>query len=95
VRINVAGLRVTRSAKNKLARRGIEEWEPLDVGYDRPRFFRNKKGRAATYQMIGSSEAGRILTILIVESNEPGDWDVVNGWVATSGERTRYERQAG
>jgi hypothetical protein len=39
----VTGLIMTTAARLKLARHGVEEWEPQEVGWDHPRFFRNKR----------------------------------------------------
>ena len=89
--MRVTGVGVPDSVVRKLARRGIHEWEPVEVAFDRPRFLGNKKNRTATHQMIGSTKAGRLLTMLIKESGEPGDWYVVTGRRSTEVERSRYE----
>lgn len=90
----VRGVQVTQAVRNKLAARGIDEWEPHEVAFGRYVLLRNKKHRAASHRLVGRTEAGRMLTILVRETEEDGIWDVRNGWDSSDGERTLYERRA-
>lgn len=50
----------------------------IDVWEGAPKFRRNKKGRAATHQMIGPDRGGRFLAVFICENTvQPGLWRVV------------------
>lgn len=89
-------IRVTERAREKLAKRSprIEEWEPYEVWFNPNVMLRNKKDRAASHRLVGRTDAGRLLTILVAPSNEEGIWDVVTGWDASAGETTIFDREA-
>ena len=57
-------------------------------------YFRNKKHRAATHRLVGRTDAGRLLTLLVREAEDTGTWKVLNGWDASRGEMTLFERRA-
>ena len=42
--------------------------------------------------LIGRSDAGRFLTLVIEETIEPTTWLIVTGWESTSAERMILER---
>jgi hypothetical protein len=87
-------IRVGEGPARKLAQRRIAEWEAYEVFFNAHVVIRNKRQRAASHRMIGRTDAGRLLTILIREaSDEPGLWDVITGWEASEGERTMYGRR--
>lgn len=90
------GIRVTARARGKLASRDprIEEWEPFEVWFNPHVTLRNKKNRAASHRLVGRTDHGRLLTILVRPSSEDRVWDVVNGWDASKGETTLYKREA-
>lgn len=56
-----------------------------------PKFFRNRKGRAATKLMIGPDRSGRILSVPIIETPVPGRWRPT-AWPATKSQQTRWRR---
>lgn len=81
-------------AHRKLQARGIEEWEPYEVLFNRWVVLRNKKQRAASHRLVGRTDAGRLLTLLVRETEDRGTWEVLNGWDTSKGERTLFERRA-
>lgn len=84
-------LRVSAGAEDELDRHGVDVDEALDVLWDHPYFCWDKvTGRK---QMIGRTIGGRLLTIIIEQTDEPHVWDVVTGWPADKGDETVWERQ--
>ena len=68
----------------------IEEDDVLEVSWDDPAFFRDKvEGRDL---MIGRTNGGRLLTIVIEPTDVDGVWDVVTGWDADKGEKTEWRK---
>jgi hypothetical protein len=60
--------------------------EVLDQMLDnQPRFRSNKKGRAATHQIIGADNGGQVWVACILETG-PGIWRPITGWVAAEHE---------
>ncbi len=78
---------------DELARHGLN-WRVVEqVARAAPRFRRNKRGRAATHQMIGPDRSGAIWCICIVESPvRQGLWRAITGWKAGQAEREWYRR---
>jgi hypothetical protein len=62
-----------------------------DVLGNQPRFRRNKKGRSATYQMVGPDSGGRMWVACILETG-PGIWRPITGWVAAGHEIQWWRR---
>jgi len=58
-----------------------------------PRFFRNKRGRAGTHQMIGPDSSGIVLTVPIIETPVHGLWRPITAWPSTKAQETKW-RQA-
>lgn len=82
-------LRVSPRAEDELAQHGVSPDEVLEVSWNRALFFRDKMpGREL---MIGKTDGGRILTIVIEPAKPLGAWDVVTGWDASRGERTAWQ----
>jgi hypothetical protein len=81
-------------ARGKLRSRGIDEWEPFEVFFNRWVLLKNKRHRAASHRLVGKTDSGRLLTLLVKESRDTGIWEVVNGWDSSKGERTLFERRA-
>jgi hypothetical protein len=42
--------------------------------------------------LIGSTDGGRVLTLVIERTVEPTTWLIVTGWIATASERGRLDR---
>lgn len=56
--------------------------------------LRNKKHRAASHRLVGRTDSGRLLTLLVKETMDTGIWEVMNGWDSSKGERTLFGRRA-
>lgn len=66
----------------------------LDVASEAPRFRRNKKGRAASHQMIGPDRGGQFWTICIVDVIDER-WRAITGWPSEDHERSWYDKSGG
>jgi hypothetical protein len=77
--------------EDHLATHGVTMDEVLTVAFGSPRFFRNKvDGRL---RMIGRTEEGRLLTIIVQPDNDDGAvYHVVTGWDASKAERTAWQK---
>jgi len=91
-RVPIGALTVPERALQKLAGRSIEQWEAHEVLFNRNVLLRNKRNRAASHRLVGRTDAGRLLTLLVRPTDDAGVWEVVNGWQASSGERALFER---
>lgn len=75
----------------EIARHGLIPRTVLGVGSNAPRFRRNRKGRAATHQMIGPDPGGTMWVVCILQTR-PGRWRAVTGWEARAQEIEWYRR---
>lgn len=83
-------LRISPGASDELARHGLTEDDALEVSWNGPPFVRDKiDGRD---KMIGRTDGGRVLTIVVEWARLPGVCDVVTGWQASRGELQRWEQ---
>ena len=83
-------LRISAGSEDELFVHGISLEEVLEVRWDDPAFFRDKQvGRAL---MIGRTDGGRLLTVVLEETKQPYTWDVVTGWQSTKGETTQWRK---
>lgn len=83
-------LRISAGAREELAAHGLTEDDALEVSWNRPTFVRDKiDGRD---KMIGRSDGGEVLTIVIEWTRAPGVCDVVTGWRAARGELQRWQQ---
>ncbi len=76
--------------EEKLARHGIRPEEVEQVFLNGPAWVPNKKNRRGAWKMVGWTNEGRTLTIIINVRDEVAALDVVTGYDATSGDVTRY-----
>jgi uncharacterized DUF497 family protein len=83
-------LQISFGAEEELARHSLTVDEVLEVRWDDPAFFRDKEPERDL--MIGRTEAGRLLTIVVEESHPSGVWDVITGWQSSKGERTVWKK---
>lgn len=82
-RIKVRDWDVDDNNLDELARHGLT-LEIVDaIAGNRPRFRRNKKGRAATHQMIGPDHSGRFCVVCVLETG-PAIWRPITGWAASA-----------
>jgi hypothetical protein len=89
VRDVVRELLLIETAIEKLGARDIFEWEArqlltnLNVTAGNP----GQDGRAKRRLLIGHTDGGRVLTLVIEQTLEPSSWLVITGWTAAAHER--------
>jgi hypothetical protein len=72
----------THGLSRRIIRQVADEW---------PKFRKNRRGRAATHQMIGPDGGGRMWTICIKQAaDHPGVWRAITGWAAEPEDRDWY-----
>jgi len=74
----------------ELAAHHITEREAEQVFWNGPVWPKNKRGRSGDRFMIGFTDAGRALTLVVVVQQETRALRVITGWDSTTGEWTRY-----
>jgi hypothetical protein len=84
----------TDAAAEKLDRRGISIWEACQLLKNRHMVLRNphqpsspEPQRATRRLMLGRTNAGRVLTLVIERTADPSDWLIVTGWDSANHER--------
>ncbi len=89
-------LRVTVAAIEKLAARGIIVQEAEQLINNRYVILRNTGRRRRSRRkldtrriVIGRTNGGRALTLVVERTNDHTTWLIVTGWTATSDERRR------
>jgi predicted ABC-type transport system involved in lysophospholipase L1 biosynthesis ATPase subunit len=91
-------LLATEVALDKLGVRAISSTEAEQAIWNRHVVIRNRRGRAERRQregrrlLIGRSDGGRLLTLVIEETIEPTTWLLVTGWESTLAERMILEK---
>jgi hypothetical protein len=76
--------------ESELAAHQIRPWEVEEVFLNSPRWSRNKAARSADWKMVGRTDAGRPLTI-VVSMNQRTLWlRPVTGWKPTADEEAKY-----
>lgn len=78
--------------ERELARHGITLADVLQVFANRPAWTRNRKHRAGQYKMVGETDGGRRLTIVILMAEDSDKARPITGWDSTRGELTRHRR---
>ena len=54
--------------------------------------IRNKRNRAGTHRVIGRSYSGRVITIVVTPTGQPGIWRPVTAWPSDKEELTHAEK---
>jgi hypothetical protein len=85
----VRELLTTEAAVEKLGARGISDEEARQLLRNVNVVVRNPgaKGDAERRLLIGCTDGGRVLTLVVEETMEPTSWVVVTGWTAAIDER--------
>jgi len=93
-------LRATLVGIGKLGRRGITPAEARQL-IGNPKALLHNYGKGRTHRefvlrrlMVGRTDGGRPLTLVIERTEDPGTWLIVTGWEATSRERKMLRRRA-
>ncbi|MGH2866994.1 MAG: hypothetical protein ACRDNK_05420 [Solirubrobacteraceae bacterium] len=88
MRTLISELVFTLTAISKLAARGISTDEVLDLPWNRYRVVPNPHGPDPERRfLIGQTNAGRVLTVVIAPTDEATTWLVITGWEATLTQR--------
>ena len=83
-------LLATEVARDKLAARNISQAEVEQVPRNEHRIVRNPRegGEPGKRRvLVGETDGGRALTLVIEQTVDSTTWLVVTGWSATAGER--------
>jgi hypothetical protein len=54
---------------------------------NRPVVRRNKKRRSGTHKLIGRTNGGRAISVIIAPTHVPERWRPITGWDSTRGEQ--------
>lgn len=88
MRTLITELIFTLAAVSKLAKRGISTDEVLELPWNRYRVVAEAHAPDPERRfLIGRTNAGRFLTVVIAPTDEPTTWLVITGWEATIGQR--------
>lgn len=80
-------LRATTAAIDKLGARGISDTEADQLLRNRHVIGRNPRGSGDRRLLVGLTDGGRALTLVIEATAEPTTWLVITGWETTERER--------
>jgi hypothetical protein len=94
--VTVSELLALDAATEKLSARGISVAEaqqlPRNNHVTLPNTGRRRRSRRkldARRVVVGHTDGGRTLTLIVEKTNDPTTWLIVTGWTATSDERSR------
>lgn len=87
VTVVVYELLATTAAIEKLGRRSISDLEVAQVPRNRHAVARNPRAVGDRRLLVGRTDGGRVLTLVIEATLEPTTWLVITGWEATAPER--------
>ena len=82
----------TERALDKLAARSIEPAEVAQVPRNAHVTVRNPRNAGKRRILVGSTDSGRVLTLVIEQTLDPTTWLIVTGWSATDAERKLLAR---
>lgn len=82
-------LQIDEVNESHLASHAISSAEVVQVWLNAPLYVPNKKGRAATWLMLGDTAGGRGLTVAVLVL-DPELLRPITGWDSTTGELTRW-----
>lgn len=92
----VRELLVTEAALDKLGGRGISAMEAEEVPRNQHvtvRDPRQESHGAGRRLLIGRTDGGRALTLVVEQTSDPTTWLIVTGWAATETERKILARR--
>lgn len=80
----------------ELGRHGLSRDSVIQVWRENPRFRPNRRGRAATDQMIGPDLGGQLWVICIYEPGpQRGLWRAITGWRAEPEDIVWHKKRTG
>jgi uncharacterized DUF497 family protein len=94
--VRISELLATDAAAEKLGARGISVEEAHQLPHNNHVTLRNTGRRRRSRRkldtrriVVGYTNGGRTLTLIVERTNDPTSWLIVTGWTATSDERRR------
>ncbi len=78
--------------ESELAAHRINPSEVLQVHTNGPTWVPNRRHRAGDWKMIGETEGGRALTVIVRYLEDQRLLRAITGWDTTSGEHSRYAK---
>ncbi len=90
--IDVTELRFTIASIGKLGARSISEDEVSEIPWNRNSTAHNRRTPVPGRRLlVGLTDGGRCLTIVIEPTEDPTTWTVITGWESTDRERKILE----
>jgi len=86
------GLEWDEDNEEELWPHGIRPWEVEQVRWNRPVWAKDKREGSGDYKMVGATNGGRRLTIVVEVKAAKGLLRPITGWPSTKGELARYGR---
>jgi hypothetical protein len=83
----------TQRALDKLGTRSISAGEAAQLPRNRHVIVRNPRDPGRRRFVIGSTDGGRVLTLVVEQTVDPTTWLIVTGWSATEPERRILSRR--
>jgi hypothetical protein len=77
----------TNAALIKLASRSISMVETRQTLHNGPVVVRNRARERSRMKLLGTTDGGRPLTLIIEATIEPTTWLIITGWDTTAAER--------
>jgi hypothetical protein len=85
--IRIAELEFDEYNEAELAAHQITAHEVMQILRNRFTVRRNRRNRSGDRQLIGETDGGRVLTIVLASTTEPDRWRPVTGWDSSPQER--------
>ena len=88
--IRILQLKAGDVARAKLGARGISVAEARQLLHNRNAVIRNPRRRRWNddrQMLVGQTDGGRVLTLVVERTFDPISWVIVTGWTADSRER--------
>ena len=76
--------------EEELHRHRITAWDVYEVWANGPTWVPNVRHRAGDWKMLGQTNGGRRLTIVVRLHSDRNVLRPITGWDSTAGERSRY-----
>jgi hypothetical protein len=80
-------------SETHLARHGVRPWEVDEVFLNGPVWAPNKKGMTGAWLMLGWTDGGRALSIVVAMDEDTAMLRAITGWDTTTAEAARFLRK--
>jgi hypothetical protein len=85
--IRISELEFDDTNIQKLAVHGVAPQEVMQLLENRFTVRRNKRSRTGERQLIGETNGGRVITVILATTAVPDRWRPITGWDSTAAER--------